>query len=73
MLEDFDYTEIPPAFIEVDLHPISDKFADIRQELFLNGDNSYMNHQKIIHEILKIGADQYLNELVVRKKDSAPF
>jgi hypothetical protein len=70
---DFDYFEVPPAFIEVDLQDIDENFAKIRQELFLNGDCRYTDHQKIIQEILIRGADIFLNELSMARKKSAPF
>ncbi len=73
MLEDFDYTEIPPAFIEVDLQDIDETFAKIRQEFFLMGDKTYMDYPKIMQIILDRGSKFLLNELEISRKISAPF
>lgn len=69
----FDYYEITPAFIEVDLQDIDETFAKIRQEMFLIGDKTYRDHQKILQMILDRGSKLLLHEFKMLHEISAPF
>jgi hypothetical protein len=68
-----DYFEQPPAFFEIDLHDFEEILSEIRQELFLIGDKSYMNYQKIMQMIVDRGSSDLLNELIVSREMTAPF